>query len=135
MEPEQRCRSGAGTDQRTGVDIALGDDAVERRLDLQVLTEILDGLDLGLAALIEFLYERTSACAASAFFCATTTSFSATTPGVADAAFRRSYVLCAAASLASASARCSSSACAFDCASTICAWISGASRVPRPDPA
>lgn len=34
--------------------------------------------------------DRTSACAASTFFCATMTSFSATTPGVADAAFRRS---------------------------------------------
>src|SRR5438105_638407 len=42
------------------------------------------------AALIESSYERTSACAASAVFCATTTSFSATTPGVVEAAFRRS---------------------------------------------
>ena len=42
VETEQGCRSGAWTDQRTGMHVALGDDAIERRSDLQVLTEIPD---------------------------------------------------------------------------------------------
>src|SRR5262245_14092298 len=83
------------------------------------------------AALMESSYERTNACAASTAFWAITTSFSATTPGVAAAAFSRSYVLRSPASLASASARCSSSACARARASATCEIISGASSVAR----
>ena len=51
MEPEQRRGACARTDQGTGVDVALGDDAVERRSHLEVLTKILDRLRLGLRGL------------------------------------------------------------------------------------
>src|SRR2546427_547401 len=46
MQSEERRRSGSGADQRAGMHVALGDDAVERRLERQILFEVLDGLDL-----------------------------------------------------------------------------------------
>src|SRR5437762_13838107 len=100
--------------------VPFGDDAVERRLQREVLFEILDRLHLRLRGLDRIIVGTHERLRRFGGLLGHDDVVFGTTPGVADAAFSRSYVLCAPASLASASARWRPIACALDCASTIC---------------
>ena len=119
-----------GPDQSAGMNQALGDDAIERRSDLQIGLEVLlrlhGALGRGPAGLLPDAHQRLGCL--HLLFC-----LIQLVAGDRAGRFRGLLqpvvaVLCAPASCASACKRSDSAACTLDSASAICAFISGSGQ-------